>query len=198
MVLVFIWLAKPSNLNVGHGSMRIIDPGKGGKYGDKYLDEYVSNWPGDGSWWWLVYGKGKAQESLQEDVQAEGGLPDFIYKIDGLDEMAMARRWAVLRKDLKYSMAFYNCFTTIADVISAGLTTFWQQTLGDTFLDHKYVNVHTAMMLYLHQVQLAVDKKITLPSPGRATIRPGSKCPAPPADLSVPIPPVVTSPRAPG
>jgi hypothetical protein len=191
-VLVLIWLPNPFTGNLGHGSMWIM--GKGAKFasvaGWDSSGAYVSNWPGDDSIFkTFVYGKGKAQ-TQEQDFEAEGSPPDCIYKIDGLDEIALARRWAVLRKDLKYSAASYNRFTTIAEVISAGLTTFWQQKLGDTILDHKLVTYHSAMLFYLYQVQLAVDKRITRPSDGKATVPPASSYPDPLA--------VITIPRTPG
>jgi hypothetical protein len=114
VVAVFIWLPKlskkagaSSEVDIGHGSLMV--PGG-----------YVSNWPG--ALRSVGWGPGYSSPDLANDVSLEGGLPQLSYLLKALDEGAMSNKWADMKKDLKYSFPIYNCFTTVAEVISAGLS----------------------------------------------------------------------------
>jgi hypothetical protein len=135
MVLVFIWLPKRRNTasgsetDIGHGAMIV-------------KNQYVSNWPGTA--WSIVYGPGQAN-SFEDDVAAEGGQAQLIYRIDGLNEDAMVAKWKDMKTDLKYSFPTYNCFTTVAEVLSAGMS--WLQSVaGDTVVPHQAVIAHVLLI----------------------------------------------------
>jgi hypothetical protein len=149
MVLVQIWLPKERNgeNNIGHGSMLITSED------ETAASTYVSNWPG--SWLNMFYGKGQAKDPFF-DESAEGGLPELVYRIVGLDEEAMVNRWTEMKKDLKYSFPVFNCFTTVAEVITAGLTGIVNHSLGDSFIRHEIVIAHVMLISFVHQVQLAL------------------------------------------
>jgi hypothetical protein len=158
MVMVFIWLPKrrKSETDIGHGSMLIA---RGGNY--------VSNWPG--SWYSIFYGKGQPAPDFSSDESSEGGSPQLMYRLDGLDEEAMVDRWTEMKKDLTYSFPTFNCFTTVAEVISAGIPGFVDGVLGDTFVPHSCVIAHALLVGYVHQVELAVSGHLA-----KNMLRPGS------------------------
>ena len=151
MVAVFIWLPKrrsqpdgSSETDIGHGALMF-----GGGY--------VSNWPGALSS--IAWGPGQAAPDLASDVSSEGGLPQLIYLLKALDEDAMANKWADMKKNLKYSFPIYNCFTSVAEVLAAGLS-FTQGLLGDTVIPHSAVIAHPILISYVQQILLATEGRV--------------------------------------
>lgn len=147
MVFVFIWLPKRKNgtSDIGHGSMQV------GR-------SYVSNWPGELSSIFFS-GRGSAAPDFNSDKTSEHGLPQLIYRIKGLDEQAMEDRWAEMKTDLTYSFPTYNCFTTVAEVLSEGMS--WGESIvGDTYIPHGCVIAHPLLISYVYQVTLAVEGRM--------------------------------------
>jgi len=153
MVAVFIWLPKSrkkpdgsSETDIGHGALMF----RGG---------YVSNWPG--ALRSLAWGPGLAAPDLASDVSSEGGLPQLIYLLKALDEVAMTDQWKDMKKDLKYSFPIYNCFTTVAEVLAAGLS-FTEGLLGDSVIPHSAVIAHPILITYVQQILLATEGRVDM------------------------------------
>jgi len=92
MVRVHIWWPDVKG-NIGHGSVLVNDT-------------YISNWPGELSSA-LLWGKGQTN-TYQDDVSSEGGPPDSVTTIDGLDETAMGKWWTEFKRNPRYSLWFLN------------------------------------------------------------------------------------------
>jgi hypothetical protein len=66
-----------------------------------------------------------------------------------------------MKKDLKYSFPIYNYFTTVAEVLAAGLS-FAQSLLGDTVIPHSAVIAHPILITYVQQVLLATEGRVDM------------------------------------
>lgn len=140
MVSVFIWMPKikDGTSDIGHGSMQVNS-------------EYISNWPGElKSILWS--GKGDAKDQFESDKKLERGMPTYIYILKGLDEEAMESRWLDMKKDLKYSFATFNCFTTVAEVLHHGIGG-WKQTAAELF-PYSAILAHVLLLQYCEAIKL--------------------------------------------
>ena len=94
-------------LNVGHASIlldRISHP------------VYISWWPQEPA---------TKTPTWKIDVEAEGGNPNVMISLDGLDEQKIASWWSVLRSSRRgesggYEFLSYNCSTVVAQALSTG------------------------------------------------------------------------------
>ena len=139
MLFVFVWLPKLGVGNIGHGSMQVNG-------------EYISNWPG--SLISVLYGPGQAAPDFNFDKAAEGGLPEVAFKLKGLDESAIQDKWAEVKKGLTYSFTVKNCFQTVAEVLSEGMS-FAQEAIVDTIVPPGVVIVHATLIAYVNAVSIA-------------------------------------------
>jgi len=108
VVKVHIWWPDVKG-NIGHGSVLVNDT-------------YISNWPGELSSALLkvqMWGKGAAN-TYQDDVNAEGGPPNSVTTIDGLDEAAMQKWWTEFQRSPRYSIWFLNCMQTVGTALCIG------------------------------------------------------------------------------
>lgn len=145
MLFVFVWLPKLKNQNIGHGSMQVNG-------------EYISNWPG--KLISVLYGPGAAAPDFDSDKSAEGGLPEVAFKLKGLDEKAIESKWANVKKaGLAYSFLTKNCFQTVAEMLSEGLS-FTEGVIANTAMPPSMVLVHAALITYVHAISVASGQGI--------------------------------------
>jgi len=145
MVFVFVWLPKKKGgaTDIGHGAMQVNG-------------SYVSNWPGQLRS--IIYGPGQAAPSFDDDKSSEHGLPQLAFKLKGLDEDAMEDKWDDMKKNLTYSFATNNCFTTVGTVLAEGLSGA-QSAVVNTIFPTGIIVVHAALITYVQAVSIACEGK---------------------------------------
>lgn len=92
-------------------------------------------------------------------MSSEGGLPQLIYLLNALDEEAMGSKWTNMKKDLKYSFPIYNCFTTVAEVLAAGLSS--TQAVLEV-IPHSVVIAHAILIDHVQQILLATEGRVDI------------------------------------
>lgn len=74
------------------------------------------------------------------DASSEGGPPDKVINIHGLDEQKMRDWWEEFKTDIGYSFPYQNCMTTVA----LGLCKGSPNPLNNTVTARK-INTHISL-----------------------------------------------------
>ncbi|MDM5182320.1 hypothetical protein PO883_34735, partial [Massilia sp. DJPM01] len=105
LLTVYYWAQNGGN--VGHASM-VLDNGV-----------HISFWPEKGEKWGDSPSYG--MPNVRADAIAEGGMPDGVVRVEGLDEAAIERWWAKYLKDHpNWNLKGPNCASTVAEALTVG------------------------------------------------------------------------------
>ena len=111
----FIWFADGNR--IGHSSLELTN------------GTYISWWPADNKNSGKKMNKlgahfvtGYNQETLQDDIEAEGGSPTKVVDLDdlGLNEEEMEEYWTGFISGGTYTLLGTNCCKVVYDVLRAG------------------------------------------------------------------------------
>src|SRR5688500_19874441 len=111
MIDVLIWLPSfnMKGMNVGHAALQ-IGP-----------SDYVSFWPGNYKTFLNNPAMPPVFHSYREDVEAEGGPPDYVVRLYSLGEDAMRTAWHGFKSSGKrYDLFNMNCSSIILELLMIG------------------------------------------------------------------------------
>ncbi|MFJ4346821.1 hypothetical protein [Pseudomonas sp. NPDC089401] len=136
--IVYIWY--PEDEKMGHAALYIGDPlsrmaldlpfdafhSKQARqmhreYIERHNTNYVSWWPEKAAGAFNRIRQGR-NFFLEEDIESEQADPHVVYKIRGLDELAMNRAWESIRSKpgAHYQFLRKNCATVVMRILRAG------------------------------------------------------------------------------
>jgi RHS repeat-associated protein len=115
LLVVHIWNFAGSADAWGHASMTLDD------------GTHISWWPSGNDRRGSLYpstplytAPANDPQTMDDDVQLEGRIPDRDIRIDGLDEAAIKKWWIAFKAANKWKTLTQNCSTTAAEALSAG------------------------------------------------------------------------------
>lgn len=111
MIDVLIWLPgfNAQGINVGHAALQ-IGP-----------SDYVSFWPGRYKAFLGSPAMSPRFHSYREDVEAEGGPPDYVVRLYSLGEDAMRTAWRRFKSSGgRYDLFSMNCSSIVLQLLMIG------------------------------------------------------------------------------
>ena len=111
MIDVLIWLTRfnVKGMNVGHTALQIG------------FSDYVSFWPGYFKDFLKSPARSPIFHSYREDVEAEGGPPDYVVRLYSLSVEAMRTAWHRFKSSgRRYDLFNMNCSSIILELLMIG------------------------------------------------------------------------------
>ena len=115
LLQVYVWNYQGSRTAWGHASITLDDGTHISWWpsGDRHVDINIPHAP-------IYSARANKNQTMDRDIRLEGGEPDQVIIINGLDEAAIKKWWEEFQKTQRWKTLTQNCSTTAADALNAG------------------------------------------------------------------------------